>query len=179
MDKRRYKNFYIEGKNVIEVKEDELGIPVTARRNVTIPPRMGGVFHVDVNTTFDTKGDVVAFTRPESDAVQYMDVLGPGHEIKQNLHFKPRNWIPKSANVTLIEVNKTFTCMDNTINGEDSLLTLIDLHIRRRTIKENSENSLKSQKTDVKEEEIPESVVNAETENTPKQCENKEDLCES
>ena len=43
----------LRGKNVIEVKEDELGIPVTARRNVTIPPRTGGVFHVDVNATFD------------------------------------------------------------------------------------------------------------------------------
>ena len=41
-------------KNVIEVTEDELGIPVTARRNVTIPPRTGGVFHVDINATFDT-----------------------------------------------------------------------------------------------------------------------------
>ena len=31
-------------KNVIEVTKDELGIPVTARRNITIPPRTGGVF---------------------------------------------------------------------------------------------------------------------------------------
>ena len=44
----------LRGKNVIEVTEDELGIPVTACRNVTIPPRTGGVFHVDVNVTFDT-----------------------------------------------------------------------------------------------------------------------------
>ena len=29
------------------------------------------------------KGDVVAFARPESDAVLYMDVLGPECEIKQ------------------------------------------------------------------------------------------------
>ena len=42
------------GKNVIEVTEDELGIPVTACRYVTIPLRTGGVFHVDVNATFDT-----------------------------------------------------------------------------------------------------------------------------
>ena len=34
--------------------EDELGIPVTAHKNVTIPPRSGGVFHVDVNAAFDT-----------------------------------------------------------------------------------------------------------------------------
>ena len=33
--------------------EDELGIPVTACRNVTIPPRTAGVFHVDVNAAFD------------------------------------------------------------------------------------------------------------------------------
>ena len=43
----------LRGKNMIEVKENELGIPVTAHRNVTIPPRTGGVFHVDVNATFD------------------------------------------------------------------------------------------------------------------------------
>ena len=43
----------LKGKNVIEVTEDELGIPVTARRNVTIPPRTGGVFHIDINATFD------------------------------------------------------------------------------------------------------------------------------
>ena len=48
-----------------------------------------------------------------------MDVLGPKHEIKQNLQVKPRNWIPKSANVMLIEVNKTFTRIENMINGED------------------------------------------------------------
>ena len=44
----------LKGKNVIEVTEDELRIPVTARGNVTIPPRTGGVFHIDVNATFDT-----------------------------------------------------------------------------------------------------------------------------
>ena len=41
-------------KNIIEVTEDELRIPVTAHRNVTIPPRTGGVSHVDINATFDT-----------------------------------------------------------------------------------------------------------------------------
>ena len=92
---------------------------------------------------------------------------------------KPRNWIPKSANITPIKVNETFTCMENTINGEDSLLTLIDLHTRRKTIKDNSENSLKSRKTDAKEEEIAESVADARRESTPKQCENEENSCES
>ena len=38
---------------MIEVTEDELGIPVTACRNVTIPPRTGGVFHVDINAAFN------------------------------------------------------------------------------------------------------------------------------
>ena len=44
----------LKGKNIIEVTEDELGIPVTAHRNVTIPPRTGDVFHIDINATFDT-----------------------------------------------------------------------------------------------------------------------------
>ena len=39
---------------MIEVTEDELRIPVTTRRNVTIPPRTGGIFHVDINAAFDT-----------------------------------------------------------------------------------------------------------------------------
>ena len=49
------------------------------------------------------KGDVVAFARPKLDAVQYMDILGPECEIKQNLQVKPRNLIPKSANIAPIE----------------------------------------------------------------------------
>ena len=44
----------LRGKNVIEVTEDKLRLPVIACRNVTIPPRTGGVFHVDVNTIFST-----------------------------------------------------------------------------------------------------------------------------
>ena len=124
------------------------------------------------------KGVVVAFARPESNVVQYMDVLGPEHEIKQNLQVKPRNWIPESANITPIEV-KDFTCMENTINSEDSLLTLTDLHTRRKTIKDNSRNSLKLCKTDGKEEEIAEAVADVKTESTPKQSENEENSCES
>ena len=199
--------------------EDKLGFPVTARRNVTIPLRTGGIFHVDVNATFDMnqiltphtpyfeemptvypheivipavreendkfmhvvyitnvgteklwyikKGDVVTFAQPESDAVQYMDVLGPECEIKQNFQVKPRNWIPKSVNITLIEVNETFTCMENTINSEDSLLTLIDLHTRRKNVKENSKNSLKSNTTNAKGEEVIESVAHAKIYSTP------------
>ena len=58
MDKRGTRILTLRGKNVIELKEDELGIPVTAHRNVTIPPRMGGVFHVDVNATFNTNHTV-------------------------------------------------------------------------------------------------------------------------
>ena len=41
-------------KNIIEVTEDELGILVTTQKNVTIPPRTGGIFHVDINAAFDT-----------------------------------------------------------------------------------------------------------------------------
>ena len=44
----------IRGQNVIEVREDELGIPVTARRNVAIPPRTGGIFNIDINADFNT-----------------------------------------------------------------------------------------------------------------------------
>ena len=211
--------------------EDELGIPVTAHKNVTIPPRTGGVFHVDVNATFDTnqvltlhslyfkdmptvypheivippvqeesdkfmhvmhimnvgtdkswyikKGDVVAFAQPESDSVQYMDVLEPECEIKQNLQVRPRNWIPKSANIALKEVNETFTHMENTINGEDSLLTLIDLHTRRKKIEENSKNSLKLHKTDAEEEEVTGPGFYVKTESTLKQREKEENSHES
>ena len=44
----------LRGKNVIEVTEDEQRIPVATRRNVTIPPTMGGIFHVDINAPFYT-----------------------------------------------------------------------------------------------------------------------------
>ena len=108
-----------------------------------------------------------------------MDVLGPECEIKQNLQVKPRNWIPKSMNITPIEVNKTFTRMENTINGEDSLLTLIDLHTRRKNVKENSENSLKSHTMNPKGEEVAESVVDVKIDSIPKQGENEENSCES
>ena len=40
-------------KNIIEVTEDELGILVTTQRNVTIPLRTGGIFHLDINAAFD------------------------------------------------------------------------------------------------------------------------------
>ena len=43
----------LKRKNIIEVTEDKLGILVTTRRNVTIPLRTGGVFHVDINAAFD------------------------------------------------------------------------------------------------------------------------------
>ena len=152
-------------KNVIEVMEDKLGILVTAWRNLTIPLRTGGIFHIDINAVFDTnqiltphtlyfeemptvypheivvppirkeddkfmhvmhitnvgadkswyikKGDVVAFAQSESETVRYMDVLGPEREIKQNLQVKPRNWIPKSANVPPIEIHETFTNIED------------------------------------------------------------------
>ena len=220
----------LRGKNIIEVTEDELGIPVTTRRNITIPPRTGGVFHVDINAAFNTnqvlmphtpyfeemptvylheivipplrgeedkfmhvmhitnigtykswyikKGDVVAFAQPESDAVQYMDVLGPEHEIKQSLQVRPRNWIPKSANIAPIEVHETFTHMENKINGEDNLLTLIDLHTRRRKFEENSKNSLKLCIMSPKGKKFTESVAYDKTDNTLKEGENEENSCD-
>ena len=194
----------LKRKNIIEVTEDELGIPVTAPRNITIPPRTGGIFHVDINSTFNTnqvltphtpyfedmptvypheivippirkeddkfihvmhitnvgadkswnikKGDIVAFARSESEMVQYMDVLGPEREIKQNLQVKPRNWISKSANVLPIEVHKTFANIEDMINGDNRLLNLIDLHMKRKIAEENSKNSLKLHKINVEEE---------------------------
>ena len=68
--------------------------------------------------------------------------------------------------------------MENTINGEDSLLTLIDLHTRRKKIEENSKNSHKSCKTDA-EEEVTGPVANVRTESTSNQCENEENSRES
>ena len=193
-------------KNVIEVTKDELGIPVTTKRKVTIPLRMGGIFHVDINEVFNTnqvltphspyfeempmiyphkivvppvgkeddkfmhvmhitnvgadkllyikKGDIVAFAHPESETVQYMDVLGPECEIKQNLQVRPMNWISKSASVSPIEVQETFISIEDTIKGEVNLLNLVNLQTKRKTVEENNENSLKSLKTDVEQKEI-------------------------
>ena len=221
----------LRGKNIIEVTEDEHRIPVTACRNITIPLRTGGVFHVDINAAFDTnqvlmphtqyfeemlmvypheivippvrgeedkfmhimhitnvgtdkswyikKGDIVAFARPESDAVQYMDVLGPECEIKQSLQVKPRNWIPKSVNIAPIEVTETFTHMENMSNGQDNLLTLIDLHTRRRKVEENSENSLKLCITSPKGEQYTESETPDKADNTLKKVKSEENLCDS
>ena len=108
-----------------------------------------------------------------------MDVLGPEHEIKQNCQVKPRNWIPKSANIRPIEVNETFTQIENTINGEDRLLTLIDLHMKRKTIKENSENLLKSWKTDAEEEEVIEPLADVRSKSTLNQHDNEENSHQS
>ena len=221
----------LKRKNIIEVTEDELGIPVTAWRNVTIPLRTGGIFYVDINATFDTnqvliphtpyfeemptvypheivvppirkeddkfmhvmhitnvgadkswsikKGDVVPFARSESETVQYMNVLGPEREIKQNLQVKPRNWISKSANIPPIEIHETFANIEDTINGEHRLLNLIDLHTKRKTVEKNSENSLKPCKTDVEEEELTGQIAEVLTEGTANQHEKEENSCES
>ena len=108
-----------------------------------------------------------------------MDVLGPECEIKQNFQVRPRNWIPKSANIAPIEINKTFTHMENTVNGEDNLLTLIDLHTGGKKTEENSENSLKSHKTDVEGEQVTGSGSYVKTESTLNQHENEEKSHES
>ena len=221
----------LKRKNIIEVTEDELGILVIAWLNITIPPRTGGIFHIDINAAFDTnqvltphtpyfeemptiypheivvppirkeddkymhvmhitnvgadkswyikKGDVVAFARSESETVQYMDVLGLEREIKQNLEVKPRNWIPKSANVPPIEIHKTFANIEDTINGEHRLLNLIDLHTKRKNAEENTENSLKLRKTYVEEEELTGQIAKVLTEGTANQHEKEENSRES
>ena len=110
------------------------------------------------------KGDIVAFARSESETVQYMDVFGPEHEIKQNLQVKPRNWISKSANVPPIEIHETFAIIEDTINSEHRLLNLIDLHTKRKTVEENSEKSLKPRKTNVEEEELTGQIAKVLTE---------------
>ena len=203
MDKKKGTRILtLRRKNIIEVTKDELGIPVTTRRNVTIPLRTGGIFHVDINANqvltphspyfeemptiyphkivvspvekeddkfmhvmhitnvgadkswYIKKGDIVAFAHPESEAVQYMDVLGLECEIKQSLQVRPRNWISKSASVPPIEVKETFINIEDTIKGEHNLLNLVNLQTKRKTVEENNENSLKSLKTDVEQKEI-------------------------
>ena len=108
-----------------------------------------------------------------------MDVLGPECEIKQNLQVKPRNWISKSANVPPIEIHETFANIEDTINSEHRLLNLIDLHTKRKTVEENSENSLKPHKTDVEEEELTGQIAKVLTEGTANQHEKEENLHES
>ena len=229
--KKAPESLRLEEKNVIEVTEDELGIPVTARRNVTIPPRMGGIFHVDINAVFNTnqvlippslyfeemptiypheivvppvgkeddkfmhvmhitnvgadklwhikKGDIVAFACPESEAVQYMDVLGPECEIKQSLQVRPRNWISKSASVPPIEVQETFINIEDTIKGEHNLLNLVNLQTKRKTVEENNENSLKSLKTNVVKKETTRQYGEVSENYMANQCEIEENSRES
>ena len=100
------------------------------------------------------KGDIVVFAHPESEAAQYMDVLGLECEIKQSLQVRPMNWISKSASVSPIEVQETFVNIEETIKGELNLINLVNLQTKRKTVEENNENSLKSLKTDVEQKEI-------------------------
>ena len=125
------------------------------------------------------KGDIVAFARSELEMVQYMDVLGPEWEIKQNLQVKPRNWISKSVNIPPIEVYKTFANVEDTINDEHRLLNLIDLHTKRKTAEENSKNSLKSCKTNVEEEKLTGQIAKVLSEGKANQHEKEENSCES
>ena len=67
---------------------------------------------------------------------------------------KPRNWILKSANIPPMEIHETFTNIEDTINSEYRLLNLIDLHTKRKSAEENTENSLKQCKNNMKEKEI-------------------------
>ena len=56
---------------------------------------------------------------------------------------------------------------------------MINRHTRRKKIEENSENLLKSRKTDAEEEEVTGSVANVKTESTSIQCKNEKNWCES
>ena len=82
-------------------------------------------------------------------------------------------------NIALIEVNETFRRMENTMNGEDNLLTLIDLHTRRKKIEENGKNLLKSCKTDMEEEKVTGSRSYVKTESILNWRENEENSHES
>ena len=92
---------------------------------------------------------------------------------------RPRNWISKSVNIAPIEVHETFTCMENTINGQDNLLTLIDLHTRRKKVEENSKNSLESCRTDAEKEEVTGPRAHVKTESMLNQHENEKNSSES
>ena len=69
--------------------------------------------------------------------------------------------------------------MENTINGEDNLLTLIDSHTRRKTVEEISKNSLRLHKIDMEEEEVTGPRSYLRTESTLNQCKNEENSHES
>ena len=64
--------------------------------------------------------------------------------------------------------------MEDTINGEHRLLNLIDLHTKRKTVEENSENSLKSCKINVEKEELTGQIAKVLREGTTNQCEKEE-----
>ena len=125
------------------------------------------------------KGDIVAFACPESETVQYMDVLGLECKIKQNLQVRPRNWISKSASIPPIEVQETFINIEHTINGEHNLLNLVNLQRKRKTVEENNENSLKSVKTDVEQKGIASQRGKVSENYVANQCENEENSRES
>ena len=69
--------------------------------------------------------------------------------------------------------------MENTINGEDNLLTLIDLHTRTKKIEENNENLLKLCTTDMENEEVTGPVSYVKMEGMLNQHENEENSHES
>ena len=125
------------------------------------------------------KGDIVAFAHPESEAVQYMDVLGLECEIKQNLQVRPRNWISKSASIQPIEVQETFINIEDTIKGEHNLLNLVNLQTKIKTVEENNKNSLKLLKTDVEQKEITRQYGEVLENYVANQCENEENSHES
>ena len=72
--------------------------------------------------------------------------------------------------------------MENTVDSENSLVILIDLHARKRAIYENSGNSLKSHKNEERSREVSESLTGVKSvfkgKNIQKLSENKENSCE-
>ena len=75
------------------------------------------------------KGDIVGFTKPESEEVQYIRALWPNTEIKQQLQVKPRNWIPKNPKVAPIELTEAIADIDNAIHDGDNMILWMDLHV--------------------------------------------------
>ena len=66
----------LKGRTIIEVKEDELRIPVSVHKNIPIPLRTGGVIYIDVNARFDTNQVLI----PHTPYFEEMPMVYP-HEI--------------------------------------------------------------------------------------------------
>ena len=153
---KRTRVLSLNGIPVIEVEENELGLPVTAAFHVKVPPRHNSVFQVNVHgdtkgthiisansqfleknpnvfqheisivsgenghsfplvavTNLDFaktlhigKGEIIGFTRPESEGVLYVATT---EEVGMDPYVDnaPRNWIPPRKRKTLDQDSKT------------------------------------------------------------------------